>query len=223
MTDFATTHWSLIFAARSNNRVSAKVALAQLCERYRPAVLAYARNLCGAVQEAEDLTQGFFTKLLEQRIDTQADPERGRFRSFLKTAVANYFRTELEAQRAQKRSAHDELPQPQGDQSPEQAFDHAWAKVVIKRSLAQLRDEARNGDRVDLFNAIRPFLIDSAERHDYHAVASQRGMRPNTFAVHVHRMKQRLRVLIRGELMDTVADQEELNEELRALRQPIAT
>jgi RNA polymerase sigma factor (sigma-70 family) len=222
MTDFATTHWSLIYAARSQDRASASVALAQLCERYRPAVLAFAHNLCRAPQEAEDLTQGFFTKLLEQRIDEKADPERGRFRSFLKAAIANYFRSDLEAQRSQKRSAHDEIPEPSSAQTPEQAFDHAWAKVVIKRSLGHLRDEARSTQKGELFDLVRPFLIGGSNRGDYQQAASLCGMRPNTFAVHVHRMKQRLRELIRQELTDTVANQEELNLELRELRQPIA-
>jgi RNA polymerase sigma factor (sigma-70 family) len=222
MTDFATTQWSMIFAARSDNSKAVGVALSRLCERYRPAVLAYTKRLVANVQEAEDLTQGFFIKLLEQRIDTLADPNRGRFRNFLKVSIANHFRTQLDAQRAQKRTAHDDVPEGNAELTPEQMFDHAFAKVVIKRALQTLKTEAQQADKAELFDAIRPFLIDQAARNDYQNVADAHGMRANTFAVHVHRLKSRLRELIRSELLDTVANSDQLQQELRELRQPVS-
>jgi RNA polymerase sigma factor (sigma-70 family) len=221
MAEFMTTQWSLIFAARDGNAEVARIALSQLCKRYRPAILAYAKNLCDSRQEAEDLTQGFFTKLLEQRIDTRADPERGRFRSFLKVSVANFFRSQLESQNAQKRSALDDQPEQASVQTPEQAFDHAWTKVVVKRSLIRLREEAQASKKIELFDALQPFLLEGAEHKDLNEIASRHGVRANTFAVGLHRMKQRLRELIRAELLDTVSSHEQLNQELHDLRQPL--
>ena len=148
MSKFVTTQWSLVYAARVTDERTAKAALSELCQRYRGAVLAYARRLVQDQNEAEDLTQGFFIKLLEQRIDTVADPARGRFRNFLCVAAGNYFRSHFEAQRALKRLMPDEVPEPQSEQSPEQAFDSAWVKVVVSTALTKLRVEAEQSDKL---------------------------------------------------------------------------
>jgi RNA polymerase sigma factor (sigma-70 family) len=219
MTEFRTTSWSLVFAARSSDQQTSLNALAQLCERYRPAVLAYVKNLCENAHDADDLTQDFFTKLLEQRIDTRADPDRGRFRSFLKVSVANFFHSQLDMQRTQKRSAHKDLPEPAGTQTPEQAFNHAWTKVVLARSLDRLREEALASNKLKLFHAMSPFLLEGAGHKELNEIAGQYGLRANTLAVGLFRMKQRLRELIRAELFETVSNQDQLNAELHDLRQ----
>ena len=90
MGDFQTTHWSLVLRAGNRNDRDAEDALAALCGRYWYPLYAYVRRRTADVHEAQDLTQEFFARLLEKNTLAAASPERGRFRSFLLTAVKNF-------------------------------------------------------------------------------------------------------------------------------------
>jgi RNA polymerase sigma factor (sigma-70 family) len=216
MSDFTTTNWSVVHAANAGNPVDSAAALKKLCERYRRPVLAYFKRLADSTADAEDLTQSFFTKLLEQQLYKSANPERGRFRYFLKSAISNFYLTHVDSEQAQKRAHSDDIPAPAEQPTPDQLFDAAWIKTVVSASLQRLRTEAESSGKLDTFEAVLPFLLERAQKRDYTEAAGD--LRANTLAVHVHRMKQRLRELVRAELVDTVSNARDLELELRELR-----
>jgi RNA polymerase sigma-70 factor (ECF subfamily) len=225
---FGTTHWSVLVDTRSEGE-RARVALESLCRAYRRPVLVYLRRNGCAAEDAEDQVQAFFAHLIEQRAFANADRARGRFRNFLLGALKHFLAHESAAARAQKRGGgmrHDSLHDEDADldefladaDSPERSFDRAWALTVLDRALRRLTDEATQNGKHALFAAVREYVVESAERADYAQLAESLGMRPNTVAVLVHRLRARLRELVELELRETVADPESLAEEMGALR-----
>jgi RNA polymerase sigma-70 factor (ECF subfamily) len=222
---FPTTRWS-VFLAGQQDPAAARAALQHLCSAYRAPVLAYVRRRRGVGVDAEDLTQSFFTALIERRIQDHADPQRGRFRSLLLTALDRYLINAATFGHAQRRgggAVHDDVDvtgvDVPGDGDPEQAFLRQWALTVLSRAMAALEREARTAGKSELFAALREYLIESPDDDAYARLAQNFGMRPNTLAVAVHRLRQRLRACVRQELQDTVSSDEELREELDTLKQ----
>lgn len=222
MAAFQTTRWSLIVAARGASP-DAREALDLLCRCYRPAVISYLRRYGYARADADDLAQDFFTRFVEKRFQDVADPQRGRFRMFLRAALRHFVASAHAHDHAARRH-----PQHAGGaidpehvdsgESPERAFERAWALTVLGRALERLRDEAVVAERLPLFERLRGFLVEAPEPRDYERVAAELDMRPNTVAVATHRLRERLRELVRAELSDTVAGPEDLAGELEALR-----
>jgi RNA polymerase sigma-70 factor (ECF subfamily) len=218
-----TTQWSLVLRARGAGR-EARVALDTLCRTYRPPVLAFIRSRGHEGDAAEDLTQMFFANFLERASHAHADPLLGRFRSFLLTAVKRFLINSGEASRAQKRGglAHfesfDDDACGSDDDAPERAFERAWAYVVLESALRRLRDEAEAAGKRGQFDRLRDFLVESPDESDYERVAAELGLRRNTLAVAVHRMRQRLRELVRDVVAETTAGRADLDDELRDLR-----
>lgn len=228
MSPFATTRWSMILEARSGAE-PARRAMEEIYRAYRGPVLAYVRRTGRAGAEAEDLVQEFFTRLLERRWDVRADPARGRFRTYMLTALQHFLLDADDAARARKRGgdqrrvdAEDALASLAASDSPERAFERAWAITVIERAYAQLQQETRRAGREALFDTLAPFIIEAAEATDYQAAASRLGMRANTIAVSVHRLRKRLRELVHAELADQTDSEAAAEEELHVLRAALA-
>ncbi|HEY0180706.1 MAG TPA: sigma-70 family RNA polymerase sigma factor [Dokdonella sp.] len=229
MSRFDTTRWSLVVQARGDTP-HARTALDALCRAYRPAVLAYVRSRGYASDAAEDLAQAFFLRFLDQAWHAGADRERGRFRAYLLTMLKRHLiSSEVEA-RAQKRgggSRFESLDDDAGtncdDDAPERNFERAWAITVLGRALARLRGEADEAGKRELFDALREFLVERPDEADYARAAEKLGLRRNTLAVAVHRMRHRLRELIEHELADTTSAETDLEAELRDLRDALAT
>ena len=223
VSSFTTTRWSMILDARSGAE-PARRALGELYRAYRSPVLAYVRRSGRGGPEAEDLVQEFFTRLLERRWDIRADPARGRFRTYMLTALQRFLLDAGDATRARKRGGdqrRDDVDEAvaslAASDSPERAFERAWAITVIERAFAQLREEALAAGRVQLFEALAPYIVESAEASEYAVVGAQMGMRANTVAVAVHRLRQRLRALVRRELADQADGPGAVDDELRIL------
>ena len=219
---FHTTRWSLIAATRGAPE-HARPALEQLCRIYRPPVLAYVRGAGYRHGDAEDLTQGFFLHFLERGWHAQADPRRGRFRALLLTSLRRYL-ADLEAYHgARKRGPGpgakitDDPDSVAGGDDPEQAFLHAWLAALVAQAMAQLEAEWSRAGKREQFGLLAPLLVD-ADGADLHGVAEGLGARPNTVSVQLHRMRRRLRELVRLELMQTVGSREALEQELDELR-----
>lgn len=222
---FATTRWSLILDARGPPE-DARRALEDICTAYRRPVLAYIRRH-GPPGEAEDLAQSFFARLLETRWDTNADRARGRFRAFLLTALKRFLANEAAAASACKRGARQQrieyedvaaqLAAPDA-QSPEQVFERDWAMTVLERAHARLRDEAAGAGKQALFAVLAPHLGEAVDSQAYHRLGEQLGMRANTVAVAMHRLRQRLRELVWDELTDQTDSEQGLHDDLRVLR-----
>ena len=231
MSGFATTRWSLIFEARGGPEAS-RDALEQICRDYRGPVLNYVRRLGHASADAEDLTQEFFARFLERRWHASADPARGRFRSFLLTALRRFLMNARASAGAAKRGGGEHrvdfeeasifLESPAVD-SPEQAFTRDWMHTVLDHAVARLRAEAIAANKGPLFEKLAGYIAESPDPTVYQTLAKELGVRANTLAVHVHRLRHRLRSLVRAELMQTVGDPAALEEELRELRTSLAS
>jgi RNA polymerase sigma-70 factor (ECF subfamily) len=224
MSRFQTTRWSLIAAAAHETPAHARPALEQLCRAYRPPVLAFIHRSGHGAHDAEDLAQAFFLRFLERGWYTDADPQRGRFRSLLLTSLRRFLVDEHAREVAAKRGGG-----VQGDESdieqlrdmgetPEQAFDHAWLGTVLARAMARLQREWMMAGKQAQFMQLAPMLVERPDAQSVRKLSDASGKRGNTISVQVHRMRKRLRQLVRLELMQTVGSREALEEELRQLR-----
>jgi RNA polymerase sigma-70 factor (ECF subfamily) len=224
---FQTTRWSLVLAARDDTG-DARAALEHLCRIYRNPVVVYVRRVVASPQDAEDLAQAFFLRFLEQRYHADADPARGKFRTFLLTALKRFLANAWDAERAVKRGGG---AKPQALESdvlatlavdagawPDREFERAFALAVLDNALKRLRAEAEDAGKGRLFDALHEFLIEPPEPARYAEVAAELGMRRNTVAVTVHRMRERLTELVRTELAETVSNPADVESEMRALR-----
>jgi RNA polymerase sigma factor (sigma-70 family) len=228
--DFATTHWSVVVAARHENPQTAREALAQLCEAYWYPLYAYIRRRTNSVQDAQDLTQEFFARLFEQRLYATADPERGRFRAFLLTACKRFVANEWHKARTVRRgggrplltldfdAAESKLGVVAVDKdSPEELYDRQWAIALLEQVLEQLRAEYAAKGRLPHFETLKCFLTGSPEGATYANAARALGISETTAKVAVHRMRRRYRELLRSEIGQTVERPEEVDDEIRHL------
>ncbi len=225
MTRFTTTRWSLVLQARQEtSRVH--TALNALCQMYRPPVLAYIQAQGYTSDAAEDLAQRFFLHFIEDAYHANADPARGRFRSFLITAIKRFLVDAYKEAHRLKRGGgapHESLDDgsvalADHAANPESAFERAWAMTVLNTAVGKLRNEADRSGKGKLFAHLAEFLVEPADRADYSRAALALNVRPNTLAVAAHRLRHRLRELVIEELKDTVADNADLDDELRVLR-----
>ena len=235
MNRFQTTRWSLVLQARDGD-VRSRRALDLLCRTYRTPVLAYIRSRGNAAQEAEDLAQGFFARFIEAGFHVHADPARGRFRTFLLTALQRFLNDAHDHGTAVKRGGKMPLrslddsgvqfgntDSMQSPDSPEREFDRAWAHAVLQAAMRRLRREANSAGKSALFDSLGEFLIERPDESDYARVADALKLRRNTLAVAVHRMRLRLRELVCEQLAETAADGQDLDQELEELRDSLGS
>ena len=228
---FPTTHWSVVLSTRSLDAPAARLALETLRRRYWYPIYAFIRRQGRSHHEAEDLTQALFKRLLEGEGLGRAQPERGRFRTFLLRAAVNVLTDEWRRAHASKRDhgrEHDPLEIVGAEQrfaaelvdlalTPEQAFDRAWALSVIDRALDQVREEYAVSGRGPLFAVVARHVWGEGTSESQAAAAHALGMTEHAFAVAVSRLRQRLRERLRTEIAATVADESEAANELRHL------
>ena len=223
---FETTQWTLVLAAGGDNPAARKEALATLCAAYWNPVHAYIRRRGHGVEPAKDLTQEFFSRLLENEWLTGLTKEGSRFRAFLLVAVKRFLAVEHERQSAQKRgggtaplSLHsgDLAEPPSQGETPERAFDRQWALTVIERAIARLEAEARASGRLDLFSQVSRFLPAEPEPGGYETVAQTLGMSRSAVAMTVHRLRLRLREQVRSEVAQTLSHPSLVEGEMREL------
>jgi RNA polymerase sigma-70 factor (ECF subfamily) len=227
---FTTTRWTIVLAAKHRDDPSGSDAFARLCKRYYEPLYAYLRRNGRTASDAEDLTQGFMTRLIEKDILRHADPARGRFRSFLLTALKHYAVNEHVRAAAVKRGGRQLSPaldfeaverrviEPRDDLTPERLYDRRWALAVLERALSVLRDECRTSGREAFFDAVHGSFTGDADRARYRDVAERFGMTEPSVRVAVHRLRLRYRELVRAEVADTVESDEAVDEELRYLQ-----
>jgi RNA polymerase sigma-70 factor (ECF subfamily) len=225
---FDTTRWSLVRNAARDDPAG-RLALGELCRIYRPAVLAFLRRRGMSRDAAEESTQSFFLHLLERELAARADPARGRFRVFLRTALENHLSNRRAHDATQRRNApggwvrfdeHDHEPARDGDTagSPEQAFDTAWALTVLERAMQRLRAEFLARGTVEEFDRLRPGLTEGLESGEARELGEHLGINANAVAARLHRLRIRLREAVRHELAETVDSPGDAERELRHLR-----
>ena len=225
---FPTTRWTLVVAAGHPQRKEARSALVFLSENYWYPLYAYLRRRGYPPDQAQDLTQEFFMRLLEGRYLDRAVPEKGRFRSFILTSLKFLVADEQDRQRARKRGGGRLVPlefssgeeryqrEPAHNETPERIFERRWAISVLDRVVATLRDEFVQHGRPDHFERLKVFLLSNAGA-PYAALAREMNTSEGALKVAIHRLRKRYRELFRQEIADTVADPAEVESELRFL------
>ncbi len=227
---FATTRWSEVLAAGADSSKAGREALEELCRTYWPPIYAYARRVGHSSEDACDLTQGFFAHLIETQSLSQADPERGRFRSFLLGAFKHFLAHEHDHAQALKRGGgvlwvHAD-PGTDGAESaglpvevrtPDRAYDERWAAALLERVLGRLRQEFIDSGRGELFDQFKDFLVGQAVEGGYAGVASKLGMTEGAAKMTVTRLRDRYRRLLRAEVAQTLVNAEDVEDELRQL------
>jgi RNA polymerase sigma factor (sigma-70 family) len=225
---FPTTRWTLVVAAGDPHRKEARSALVSLCENYWYPLYAYLRRRGYPADQAQDLTQDFFVRVLEGRYLDRAEPEKGRFRSFLLTSLKFFVADTGDRQRAIKRgggavvsvefSSGEERYQrePAHDETPERIFERRWALAVLDRVVERLRNEFVQHGRPEHFQRLKVFLLGQSDA-PYAALAREMNTSEGALKVAIHRLRKRYRELFRQEIADTVADPAEVESELRFL------
>ncbi|MBW3565565.1 MAG: hypothetical protein KY459_12635 [Acidobacteria bacterium] len=226
---FVTTQWSLVLAAADRDGTE---ALARLCSLYWYPVFAFVRKQVRSADEALDLTQGFFARLLEKGELGQADRERGRFRSFLLSACRHYISNERERSGAIKRGGSvTTIPIDVAEaevryartlattETPERVYERQWALTLMDLVLDNLREEYAAAGNELVFERLSGFLTDSAGTQA--GAARDLGMSLSAVKMAVHRMKKRYREALRQGVADTLDSADELDDELRHLMRAV--
>jgi RNA polymerase sigma factor (sigma-70 family) len=225
---FPTTRWTLVIAAADPQRKEARSALVSLCEGYWYPLYAYVRRRGYPADQAQDLTQDFFIRVLEGRYLDRADPDKGRFRSFLLTSLKFFVADEQDRQRARKRGGGQLVPfefssgeeryqrEPAHNETPERIFERRWALSVLDRVVENLRNEFVLHGRPEHFERLKVFLLSKSDA-PYAALAREMNTSEGALKVAIHRLRKRYRELFRQEIADTVADPVEVESELRFL------
>jgi len=233
---FATTRWSMVLAAGRRDSPDSRQALATLCETCWYPLYAYVRRRGYRAEEAQDLTQEFFTQLLEKDSLGMADRQRGKFRSFLLASFNHFLAKQRRLARARKRGGG-RLPisldfqsaesryglEPSHELTPERIYQRRWALTLLERALGKLRQEFAERGRLQLFEHLKAFLGGEKSTVPYQEIATKLGMTEGAVKVAVHRLRRRCRQVLREEIAQTVAGPEEVDEELRDLFAAIST
>jgi RNA polymerase sigma-70 factor (ECF subfamily) len=227
---FATTHWTVVLAAGRQRSPQAARALEELCRTYWYPLYAYTRRRGRTKEDAEDMTQAFFARLLEKNSFANLDSEKGKFRAFLLASLKNFLANERDKTHAQKRGGGgiplsldwqtaDTKFQVAADNepSPDKTFDREWALALLAKVIDRLQAECAAEGKAKLFEQLKIFLtagqVESAQRD----IANVLGMEEGAVRVAVHRMRKRYRQLLRDEIANTLADETMVDEEMRAL------
>jgi RNA polymerase sigma-70 factor (ECF subfamily) len=201
-----------------------------LCQNYWPPLYAYIRHCGFDPHHAKDLTQEFFARVLEHHWLARADQAKGRFRTFLLTAMERFLANEWDKVRALKRGGGQRnIPiqvdsaetrygvEPADTRTPEQAFEYRWALALLDEVVSQLEAEFRARDQAELFAALKPCLVGDRASQPYVELARKLDMEAGAVKVAVHRLRQRYRELLRAEIANTVASPGEVDAEMRHL------
>ena len=224
---FPTTRWSRIIAAPE-----ARAALAELCEAYWYPLYALVRRCGHPPDEASDLTQEYFTRLLESPVIAAADRSKGRFRAFLRTDCQHFLidqaRKRIVRAKVLKAVSIDGTGaesryrlEPADEMTAERLFDRAWATTLLDRALGLLGAEYAANGRADVFDRLKVVLSQDKGAVKSADLAAQLGTTEGAVNTAVHRLRKRYREILQREIAATLDDPAEVNEEIRWLFEAI--
>jgi RNA polymerase sigma-70 factor (ECF subfamily) len=232
---FPTTHWSRIVAAQGPAAPEAREALVALCTDYWYPIYSFIRRRGYGPDQAPDLTQDFFARLLEPGAFATASPRIGRFRSFLRGACSHFLSNQRDREMALKRGGGcllipiDRLEaegrfgrEPADELTAERAFERKWALTLLDRALHRLDAELAQSRNRPLIDQLRPVVFGEAGARSYREIAEEVGTSESAVKMAAHRLRNRYRELLREEIARTVADPAEIESEITALLTSLA-
>lgn len=229
---FRTTRWSAIFAAAESRVPGSHAALAELCRIYWYPLYAFARRRGSGPDDAQDLTQGFFLHLVENRGLKQANPLRGKFRSFLLTSFKNFASDEAARARCQKRGGDRQFVfldseeaesryqlEPADDLTPEKIFDARWAMTLLAYAVERLRQEYAARGEGHRFDVLKVFvgIEQGKSTPSYEQIAQSLQVSVGAAKTLIHRFRKQYTVILRQEIGRTVSGPAAIDEEIHAL------
>jgi len=227
---FATTRWSVVLAAKDRTCAQGQEALATLCQTYWYPLYAYVRRQGHRPDDAADLTQEFFTRLLEKDWLADVSRAKGRFRSFLLAAMGHFLANEYDKAQAKKRGGACRIVpldietaetryslEPSDPVTPEQLYERQWALTLLDQVLARVQGQYAQEGKADLFAVLRPCLSGKSDAQPYSVLAARLGSTEGAVRVAVHRVRQRYRKVLRDQIAQTVCSPEEIEPEIRHL------
>ncbi len=219
-----------MLAAGGRSVPLAEEALEKLCRTYWYPLYAYLRRRRYGEHDAQDLTQGFFAHLLGRQSIQGVERAKGKFRSFLLASLNYYLADERDRAKAQKRGGGREILsldshgaeeryriEPVDDRTPERIFEHRWAMTLLDRVLTRLAEEFTEAGKRELFDRLQPFLVEGTGAQTYAEAGREAGMSEEAVKKAVQRLRRRYGQLFREEIAQTVANPQEVEEELRYL------
>ena len=226
---FATTRWSLVCRQVAYRAPRGLKALAELCEAYWYPAYAYVRRSGYSAPDAADITQAFFARMLEKHFLKDANPERGRFRSFLLASLKHFILNHRDWHNARKRGGtvvHVRVDftigedryqrEPSDAVTPERIYERRWTFDVLDRAMARLGAQYAASGRQELFVALRGHL-DGNGRESYTELSAATGISEGALRVAVHRLKKAYRAALRATIAETVERGDEVDDEVRYL------
>jgi RNA polymerase sigma factor (sigma-70 family) len=239
---FTTTRWSLVLAAGASGTAARRrparsaEALATLCDLYWYPAYAFIRRQGYRSEECADLTQAFFTSVIEKNFFQGLDPSRGRFRAYLCASLRHFLANERDRAHALKRGGG-QRPisldleaaegryhlEPADRLTPEKLFDRRWALMLLERVLAELRQEHEAAGKLRLFEHLKGYLTFDDHGIPYTEPARALRMSEGAVKVAVHRLRRRFRDLLVAEISETVADAEDVQSEIAHLLRAVST
>jgi DNA-directed RNA polymerase specialized sigma24 family protein len=225
---FESTQWAMVIEARDTSSPEALTALGELCRVYWYPLYVYARGRGHTVEDAQDLTQGFFCRLLEKNYLGIADRKKGRFRWFLLTAFKRFLANQHDFRQATKRGGGKqplslEAVPCEADwgvhngATPDREFDRQWALAILEQAQKRLREEYATAGKGERYCWLEDHLPGQRAGTSYTEVSAALGISEGAVKVEVHRMKKRLGELLRDEVSQTVTCEKEIDDELRYL------
>jgi RNA polymerase sigma-70 factor (ECF subfamily) len=227
---FLPTRWTVVLAAGSDDSPEAHDALEKLCRAYWPPIYAFVRRQGHSPHDAQDLTQGFFARLLDKNCIAEADRSKGRFRSFLLGTLKHFLANEWDKAKAQKRgggktlipidaeSVESSCGMELADQlTADKVFERRWALTLLDQVLRRLREDFARDGKENLFEQLKQTLTEASRSVPYAEIAVRLGTSEGAIKVAAHRLRQRYRELLRAEIASTVARPEEVDDEIRNL------
>jgi RNA polymerase sigma-70 factor (ECF subfamily) len=227
---FVTTHWSVVLSAQEKNSPRSAAALETLCRTYWYPLYAFVRRQSRNAEDAQDLVQEFFARLLEKDYLKSVAQEKGKFRTFLLVAFKRFLANAWDRQHARKRggftpilsidqaTAESRFAAELADSDqPDSLFDRHWAMTLLEGTMKLLQDEYVSTGRARLFESLKDLLVKEDSRLPYSAVATGLNLTEAAVKMAVHRLRLRYREILKAQIAQTVSSPQEVEEEIRHL------
>jgi len=223
----ATTRWTIILQAADPSAPGSQEALESLCHKYWQPLYAYVRASGKTHEDAQDITQGYFQRLIEKNLPARVSPDQGRFRAYLLATLRNFMLAWHRDSTTQKRGGTDSVHLSIDDDptltealsiSPEALYDQRWAQTMVKNALDRLAEQQADLGQRDRFALMRPLLLDPE-----HGTAAQselitrHGMTEGSIRTALSRLRAQFRQIIRDDVADLVENPAEIDDEIAHL------